>query len=113
MYTRIALGKNSAMDVVSGESSGGQGQLLILYPMLFALQGLEMYIGKLHIAVASQIAYWRADASGTCSMDQFGRIWCFVKLSCLAGSVCKSKAGAGAWTQHVLGFSWRCPASHV
>lgn len=49
MYTRIALGKNSAMDVVSGESSGGQGQLLILYPLLFALQGLEMYIGKPHL----------------------------------------------------------------
>ena len=47
MYTRIALGKNSAMDVVSGESSGGQGQLLILYPLLFALQILEMYIGEL------------------------------------------------------------------
>jgi len=45
MYTRIALGKNSAMDVVSGESSGGQGQLLILYPLLFALQILEIYIG--------------------------------------------------------------------
>lgn len=45
MYTRIALGKNSAMDVVSGESSGGQGQLLILYPLLFALQLLEIYIG--------------------------------------------------------------------
>ena len=45
MYTRIALGKNSAMDVVSGESSGGQGQLLILYPLLFALQSLELYIG--------------------------------------------------------------------
>jgi cytochrome c biogenesis protein CcdA len=35
MYTRIALGKNSAMDVVSGESSGTSGQLLLLYPMLF------------------------------------------------------------------------------
>ncbi|KAL3137129.1 hypothetical protein ABBQ32_006701 [Trebouxia sp. C0010 RCD-2024] len=45
MYTRIALGKNSAMDVVSGESSGGQGQLLILYPLLFALQLLEIWIG--------------------------------------------------------------------
>ena len=33
------------MDVVSGESSGGQGQLLILYPLLFALQLLEMWIG--------------------------------------------------------------------
>ena len=46
MYTRIALGKNSAMDVVSGESSGGQGQLLILYPLLFALQVLEIWIGE-------------------------------------------------------------------
>lgn len=36
MYTRIALGKNSAMDVVSGESSGSSGQLLLLYPLLFS-----------------------------------------------------------------------------
>jgi hypothetical protein len=35
MYTRIALGKNSALDVVSGEASGATGQLLVLYPMLF------------------------------------------------------------------------------
>jgi hypothetical protein len=35
MYTRIALGKNNAMDVVSGESSGSSGQLLLLYPLLF------------------------------------------------------------------------------
>jgi hypothetical protein len=33
-YTRIALGKSSAMDVVAGESSGGTGQLFILYPLL-------------------------------------------------------------------------------
>eukprot|EP01025_Chloroclados_australasicus_P020156 TRINITY_DN2118_c0_g1_i2.p1 TRINITY_DN2118_c0_g1~~TRINITY_DN2118_c0_g1_i2.p1 ORF type:complete len:396 (-),score=37.94 TRINITY_DN2118_c0_g1_i2:168-1355(-) len=45
MYTRIALGKNSAMDVVSGESSGGSGQLLILYPMLFALQIWQLWLG--------------------------------------------------------------------
>lgn len=45
MYTRIALGKNSAMDVVSGESSGTHGQLLLLYPMLFVMQGLQAYIG--------------------------------------------------------------------
>ncbi len=38
MYTRIAMGKNSPHDVVSGESSGAHGQLLLLYPMLFALQ---------------------------------------------------------------------------
>ncbi|KAF8072837.1 CBR1 [Scenedesmus sp. PABB004] len=45
MYTRIALGKNSAMDVVSGESSGSAGQLLLLYPLLFALQGWQLFIG--------------------------------------------------------------------
>jgi hypothetical protein len=45
MYTRIALGKNSAMDVVSGETSGAHGQLLLLYPILFAMQGLQAYIG--------------------------------------------------------------------
>lgn len=39
MYTRIALGKNSAMDVVSGEASGSRGQLLLLYPLLFGEQG--------------------------------------------------------------------------
>lgn len=37
MYTRIALGKEAAMDVVSGESSGAQGQLFILYPLLFGV----------------------------------------------------------------------------
>eukprot|EP00882_Tetradesmus_deserticola_P008494 GHRQ01008957.1.p1 GENE.GHRQ01008957.1~~GHRQ01008957.1.p1 ORF type:complete len:185 (+),score=104.11 GHRQ01008957.1:1720-2274(+) len=45
MYTRIALGKNSAMDVVSGESSGSAGQLLLLYPLLFTLQGWQLWIG--------------------------------------------------------------------
>jgi len=45
MYTRIALGKNSAMDVVSGETSGTHGQLLLLYPILFGMQGLQAYIG--------------------------------------------------------------------
>ena len=45
MYTRIALGKNAAMDVVSGESSGTHGQLLVLYPILFAMQSLQAYIG--------------------------------------------------------------------
>jgi len=45
MYTRIALGKDSAMDVVAGESSATQGQLLLLYPVLFAMQALQAYIG--------------------------------------------------------------------
>ena len=42
MYTRIALGKSGAMDVVCGETSGAHGQLLLLYPMLFTLQGLQV-----------------------------------------------------------------------
>ena len=45
MYTRIALGKNSAMDVISGEASGTFGQLSILYPVLFWMQALQFYIG--------------------------------------------------------------------
>jgi hypothetical protein len=45
MYTRIALGKSSAMDVVAGETSGSSGQLLLLYPMLFALQALQVRPG--------------------------------------------------------------------
>ena len=56
MYTRIALGKNSAMDVVSGESSGGQGQLLILYPLLFALQLLEIWIGE-HASFTTNVPF--------------------------------------------------------
>eukprot|EP00210_Caulerpa_lentillifera_P005642 g5395.t1 len=45
MYTRIALGKNSVMDVVTGESSGMRGQSLLLYPLLFLLQVWQMKIG--------------------------------------------------------------------
>lgn len=45
MYTRIALGKNSAMDVVGGESSGEQGQLMLLYPLLFVLQAWQAVLG--------------------------------------------------------------------
>ena len=44
MYTRIALGKSSAMDVVGGETSASTGQLWVLYPMLFALQGLQVRV---------------------------------------------------------------------
>eukprot|EP00798_Chlamydomonas_sp_ICE-L_P022842 gene22842-30016_t len=45
MYTRIALGRNTAMDVVSGETSSSSGQMLILYPLLLALQGTQIAIG--------------------------------------------------------------------
>ena len=33
------------MDVVSGESSGNFGQLVLLYPLLFWLQALQANIG--------------------------------------------------------------------
>ncbi|GIM05554.1 hypothetical protein Vretimale_10012 [Volvox reticuliferus] len=45
MYTRIALGRNTAMDVVAGEACGTSGQLLLLYPMLYTLQVLQFAIG--------------------------------------------------------------------
>ncbi len=41
MYTRIALGKNNAMDVVGGDASGTHGQLLLLYPLLFLMQASD------------------------------------------------------------------------
>lgn len=87
MYTRIALGKNSAMDVVSGESSGGQGQLLILYPLLFALQLLEIWIGE-HYASLTTITsgvVLRALVMGTAVCIQplllcflSHRLWCCI-----------------------------------
>ncbi|RLM97966.1 uncharacterized protein C2845_PM06G04800 [Panicum miliaceum] len=38
LRTRIALGKAKRMDVVAGETAGVEGQLLLLYPVLFVLQ---------------------------------------------------------------------------
>jgi hypothetical protein len=38
LYTRIALGKAKRMDVVWGETAGVDGQLLLLFPILFTLQ---------------------------------------------------------------------------
>ncbi|XP_011004383.1 PREDICTED: transmembrane protein 120 homolog isoform X1 [Populus euphratica] len=45
LYTRIALGKAKRMDVVWGETAGVDGQLWLLYPILFILQGFEAYVG--------------------------------------------------------------------
>ncbi|KAB5534888.1 hypothetical protein DKX38_017974 [Salix brachista] len=45
LYTRIALGKANRMDVVWGETAGVDGQLWLLYPILFILQGFEAYVG--------------------------------------------------------------------
>eukprot|EP00252_Welwitschia_mirabilis_P006383 TRINITY_DN1724_c0_g2_i1.p1 TRINITY_DN1724_c0_g2~~TRINITY_DN1724_c0_g2_i1.p1 ORF type:complete len:376 (+),score=50.84 TRINITY_DN1724_c0_g2_i1:613-1740(+) len=47
LYTRIALGKARRMDVVWGETAGVEGQLWLLYPILFILQIFEGYIGLL------------------------------------------------------------------
>ncbi|KDD76028.1 TMPIT-like protein, partial [Helicosporidium sp. ATCC 50920] len=49
MYTRIALGSQSAMDVVAGEMSGGEDLLAVLYPLLFGLQGVQAWAGLLMI----------------------------------------------------------------
>ena len=43
MYTRVAMGKASPMDVASGELSGGQ--LKLLYPLLFGLQAMQLSVG--------------------------------------------------------------------
>ncbi|KAK4436158.1 Transmembrane protein [Sesamum alatum] len=52
LYTRIALGKARRMDVVWGETAGVQGQLLLLCPILFILQGFEAYVGVLLLKTA-------------------------------------------------------------
>ncbi|XP_073131412.1 uncharacterized protein [Henckelia pumila] len=52
LYTRIALGKARRMDVVWGETAGVEGQLLLLFPVLFALQGFEAYVGLLYLKTA-------------------------------------------------------------
>ena len=49
LYTRIAMGKSSKMDVATADSSAGTGQLLILYPVLFLLQAFQFYMGMVMI----------------------------------------------------------------
>lgn len=55
MYTRIALGENTAMDVLGGESSGSSGQLLVLYPLLFGMQPLPL-TSTTHVSYACRDA---------------------------------------------------------
>ncbi|CAL9081168.1 unnamed protein product [Musa textilis] len=52
LYTRIALGKAKRMDVVWGETAGVEGQLWLLCPILFILQGFEAYVGLLQLRTA-------------------------------------------------------------
>ncbi|KAG6518384.1 hypothetical protein ZIOFF_021859 [Zingiber officinale] len=62
LYTRIALGKAKRMDVVWGETAGVRGQLLLLCPILFTLQGFEGYVGVLLLrtALVGAVSEWQA-----------------------------------------------------
>ncbi|KAJ3672539.1 hypothetical protein LUZ60_007260 [Juncus effusus] len=66
LYTRIALGKAKRMDVVWGETAGVEGQLWLLCPILFTLQGFEAYVGFLLLktALAGVIPEWQVIACG-------------------------------------------------
>ncbi|XP_020114600.1 transmembrane protein 120 homolog [Ananas comosus] len=66
LYTRIALGKAKRMDVVWGETAGVEGQLWLLYPILFILQGFEAYVGMLLLrtALADVIPEWQVLVCG-------------------------------------------------
>ncbi|XP_048497221.1 uncharacterized protein LOC104906952 [Beta vulgaris subsp. vulgaris] len=61
LYTRIALGKAKRMDVVWGETAGERGQLWLLCPMLFVLQGFEAYVGLLLLqtTVVGVVSEWQ------------------------------------------------------
>ncbi|GAB4834824.1 hypothetical protein Ancab_033092 [Ancistrocladus abbreviatus] len=61
LYTRIALGKAKRMDVVWGETAGVDGQLWLLCPILFTLQGFEAYVGLLLLqtAFAGFVSEWQ------------------------------------------------------
>ncbi|KAA3460005.1 transmembrane protein 120-like protein [Gossypium australe] len=52
LYTRIALGKAKRMDVVWGETAGVDGQLWVLCPIRFLMQGFEAYVGVLLLKTA-------------------------------------------------------------
>ncbi|TVU33709.1 hypothetical protein EJB05_25542 [Eragrostis curvula] len=67
LRTRIALGKAKRMDVVAGETAGVEGQLLLLYPVLFVLQGFEAYVGVLLLQTALHglASDWQARISQT------------------------------------------------
>ncbi|KAF7133268.1 hypothetical protein RHSIM_Rhsim09G0211400 [Rhododendron simsii] len=66
LYTRIAMGKARIMDVVWGETAGVEGQLWLLAPILFILQGFEAYIGMLLLkaALVGVISEWQVITSG-------------------------------------------------
>ncbi|KAI3904492.1 hypothetical protein MKW98_014672 [Papaver atlanticum] len=66
LYTRIALGKAKRMDVVWGETAGVDGQLWLLCPILFILQGFEAYVGLLLLktAMVGVVSEWQVIVCG-------------------------------------------------
>ncbi|KAF5810916.1 hypothetical protein HanXRQr2_Chr04g0175271 [Helianthus annuus] len=66
LYTRIALGKARRMDVVWGETAGVEGQIWLLYPILFVLQAFEAYVGLLLLktAVMGLVSEWQVVTCG-------------------------------------------------
>ncbi|GMH09152.1 hypothetical protein Nepgr_010992 [Nepenthes gracilis] len=66
LYTRIALGKAKRMDVVWGETAGVDGQLWMLCPILFILQGFEAYVGLLLLqtAIGGVVSEWQVIVCG-------------------------------------------------
>mmetsp|Transcript_3646 Transcript_3646/g.6197 ORF Transcript_3646/g.6197 Transcript_3646/m.6197 type:complete len:377 (+) Transcript_3646:46-1176(+) len=89
LYRQIALGRNQTMDVVSAEASPGKGHLLILYPALFAMQGLQFVIAMDAIAYSAkdffQTAGWLDDVpSSTDLRTSRGVFVCGVLFMALA-----------------------------
>ncbi|KAK1422715.1 hypothetical protein QVD17_18001 [Tagetes erecta] len=66
LYTRIALGKARRMDVVWGETAGVEGQIWLLYPILFILQAFEAYVGLLLLktAMVGVVSEWQVVTCG-------------------------------------------------
>ncbi|XP_047329029.1 transmembrane protein 120 homolog [Impatiens glandulifera] len=65
LYTRIALGKARKMDVVWGETAAVDGQLWLLAPILFMLQGFKAYVGMLLLKSAfAAISDWQVFICG-------------------------------------------------
>ncbi|GAA0149863.1 hypothetical protein LIER_08935 [Lithospermum erythrorhizon] len=66
LYTRIALGKARRMDIVWGETAGVEGQLKLLYLLLFFLQIFEAYCGVqlLKTAVVGVVSEWQVVTCG-------------------------------------------------
>ena len=59
-YTRIALGRDGSMDVVAADGSGMRGQVLLLIPVLWALQG-GLWLG---VSLRDQLLAFAANAAG-------------------------------------------------